>query len=326
MTEEPKHIQDVLIIGAGPCGFAVAARLREHTPSALFTDDEHNRYHWIAKHANRASIVRRKTGTVRCPSIAEERGPSILVLDSSGTDWMAKWHKLFAALEIKHLRSPMFFHPDPQDRDGLLAFAHGQGRACECVEIGGCVGQEISKHKKKKNRKCAEHRQMIPLEINERDREDYFTPGTKLFKDYCDCVAGRYGLCQDLIRNETVMGIKYHEGERLFVIESDAGTYYARAVVLAVGAGNPVTIPSPFTPKNSKCAGECAYHAFQSTAENEKTKSNKEKNVLVIGGGLTSAQVADRAVRYGNGRTKVWHLIRGPLKRKFFHICHFYDC
>ena len=32
-------IYDVIIVGAGPCGLAVAARLRERTPSALFTDD-----------------------------------------------------------------------------------------------------------------------------------------------------------------------------------------------------------------------------------------------------------------------------------------------
>jgi cation diffusion facilitator CzcD-associated flavoprotein CzcO len=36
-------IQDVLIIGGGPCGLAVAARLHESTPSALFTDSEHQR-------------------------------------------------------------------------------------------------------------------------------------------------------------------------------------------------------------------------------------------------------------------------------------------
>ncbi|KIV87032.1 hypothetical protein PV11_02604 [Exophiala sideris] len=39
-----KMIYDVAIIGAGPAGLAVAARLREATPSALFTDEEHSRY------------------------------------------------------------------------------------------------------------------------------------------------------------------------------------------------------------------------------------------------------------------------------------------
>lgn len=59
---------------------------------------------------------------------------------------------MFASLEISHLRSPMFFHPDPHDRNGLLAYAHAAGKECECIEIAGCVGKEISKHQMKKRR------------------------------------------------------------------------------------------------------------------------------------------------------------------------------
>lgn len=154
-------VHDVIIVGAGPCGLAVAARLREQTPSALFTDEEHHRYHWINKHAAQASIKNSKTGNVRSfdSRRAGSFNPSMLVLDSSGDTWMSKWKQLFSMLEISHLRSPMFFHPDPHDRDGLLAYAHEVGRECECLEIAGCVGKEISKHrmkKKRNNRKAGE--------------------------------------------------------------------------------------------------------------------------------------------------------------------------
>lgn len=168
---------DVLIIGAGPCGLAVAARLREETPSAIFTDEEHQRYHWIKRHSGRMPLVQannRKMNGVKAekyngmhksprsqadgcdeacskpPTKQTSSTPSILVLDSTGDRWMQKWERSFRTLQIPHLRSPMFFHIDPRDRDGLLAFSHETGREKELWEIAGCVGKEQSKHKKKK--------------------------------------------------------------------------------------------------------------------------------------------------------------------------------
>jgi hypothetical protein len=131
--------------------------LRERTPSAIFTDAEHHRYHWIKRHAG-TPIKDSKTGQVKplnnkkTKSSTKNSEPSILVLDSSGDEWMSKWNRLFSLLEISHLRSPMFFHPDPHDRDGLLAYAHSMGQQDECIEIAGCVGKELSKHQMKKRR------------------------------------------------------------------------------------------------------------------------------------------------------------------------------
>lgn len=58
-------IHEVLIIGAGPAGLAVAARLREPTPSSVFTDAEHDRYQWIKKHSGKMNLRPRQRDAQR---------------------------------------------------------------------------------------------------------------------------------------------------------------------------------------------------------------------------------------------------------------------
>lgn len=147
------HILDVLIIGAGPAGLAAAARIREQKPSAMFTDEEHRRFHWVRKHGSRVALKQTKTGRVLSASPpVEERQQEyrMAVLDASGEGWLGRWRDLFSAYGISHLRSPMLWHVDPLDRDALLSHAHFNNREGELVEIRGCVGKEISKHHRKK--------------------------------------------------------------------------------------------------------------------------------------------------------------------------------
>ncbi len=181
MTVTEPEVYDVIIIGAGPCGLAAAARLCESSPSSLFTDIEHQRYHWIKKHTKRMSITSRK-GTVRSPSspitVCSDDCPgrpklpySMLVLDSTAGQWCGKWNTLFKAFGISHLRSPMFFHPDPRDRDGLLAYAYEQAREGELREIQNVVGKELSKHQRKSR--------MKPPEAKGSKRYDNNAPGLR---------------------------------------------------------------------------------------------------------------------------------------------------
>lgn len=163
-TLETPEVLDIAIIGAGPCALAVAARMRETTPSALFTDAEHQRYHWIKRHKHRVKLVPTKGRATNkiivedksekpCGPICEPPKYLMAVYDSSGPDWMTKWTCLFRAYNIKTLRSPLFFHVDPRDRDGLKAYAYAKGREKEMVELKGVVGKEISKHLMKKKLK-----------------------------------------------------------------------------------------------------------------------------------------------------------------------------
>lgn len=98
------------------------------------------------------SVKSHRTGNVRyaCCFKSSEQRSDMVVLDASGNTWMSAWDRYFKTFGISHLRSPMFFHIDPAERDGLLSYAHMGGRSKELTELRGCVGKELSSHRQKK--------------------------------------------------------------------------------------------------------------------------------------------------------------------------------
>ena len=255
---------------------------------------------------------------------------NIKVVDSSGGDWLNSWTSNFATLGISHLRSPMFFHPCPRDRDGLLAFARETGRCDDCVEIANCVGKSMSKHRRKK--KMAKgysigSSDQAVLEIDERDRKDDLTPSAEIFHDFCQEVIQRYSV-ENLVEQTEVSSIDfgYHDevgehgdlGPKLFKVITTGGTVkHAKVVVLAIGAGGKPTMPR----ESSAAEREGACHRTQLPKQMFLPKSLKQKilarlptAIVIVGGGLTSAQIANQCIE--NGVAKVFLVMRGPLKRK----------
>ncbi|KAL8629799.1 hypothetical protein Q9189_004472 [Teloschistes chrysophthalmus] len=261
----------------------------------------------------------------------------IKVLDSSGPRWLASWKSNFAALGISHLRSPMFFHPGPRDRDGLLAFTHETGRCGECVEIANCVGKFMSKHRRKKKiargHGVGSSSAKVALEIDERDRKDYFTPTSDIFHDYCDSVLQRYSL-EDIVEQAQVASIDFGPPDEfglhidgapethVFKVVTVGGvTKYAKIVVLAIGAGGSPVMPRHLSPveKEAAChSTQLSKQAFLSRNVKDKILARKPTTVVVVGGGLTAGQIADKCIRTGVRR--VLMIMRSDVKLKPFDI------
>ena len=158
-------------------------------------------------------------------------------------------------------------------------------------------------------------------EIDERDRKDYFTPSTACFRDFCEGCIRRYGLHEEhVIRQETVADVDFDivpqidEVDKVFCVLTDKGRHFARAVVLAVGGGEPV-IPPPFPTKLPGAASHAMWmdeDCVLSEQLQSKVQAGQSTNALVVGGGLTSAQIADCLVR--KGVSKVHLVMRGPWK------------
>lgn len=106
--------------------------------------------------------------------------------------------------------------------------------------------------------------------------------------------------------------------EKVFRVRTDCGSHFAKIVVMAVGPANDPTIPMAPRAINS-IPGEGQCHAMNikkipDPNVQRKMKQGRSTSVLVIGGGLTAAQIVEHCIM--KGVSKVFLLMRSELKVK----------
>ena len=137
-------------------------------------------------------------------------------------------------------------------------------------------------------------------------------------------MADRYGLQSSIVRQEQVQDLiydyveEYSQSDKIFTVKSDKSTHHAKIVVLAVG-GNAPHIPGMLPMQEMEGATHSMMiKEFPPQYVQKRIAARVPTSVLIVGGGLTSAQLADVAIR--RGVSKVWLIMRGPLKLKAFDI------
>ncbi len=312
--------------------------------------------------------------------------PRVLVIDKLG-GWLSGWKNAFKAFDIQYLRSPMFWHPSPSGLDDLLTYAERTGKNVlghpsyiygetrgpsssspkhkskpDMIEICGVVGKEVTKHRKKKQQRqkaMGGGGSTLGININERHREDYFTPSQDLFLDFCqDDVIDRYGIpgggtepwptlreslqktdhtCHQpelTVAKAEAQMLEWHDDGRCVCGEQDRGfvlrlstgeTVTAKAVVSAVGPGGVPAVPSVLKPlPNMPSEGRGWCHSSVLARPGfvfppAHLHGKRDSVLLIVGGGLTSAQITDKALR-NSSFDKVILLLRGHLKVKPFDV------
>lgn len=333
------NFYEVIIVGGGTCGLAVAARLCEDTPGSIYTDDEHQRFHWLKQRGSKVATISKSMKKLsKYTSPVKLLAEHILVLDAVSDTFLGQWDNQFRSCQIPVLRSPMFFHPDPATIDAMIAYAHIQKREKELMEIPNVVGREYSKHQHKRTKKkhCNKCPAPTPnskthdrdgiIDINMRDWRDYYRPSTKFFRDFCQDLIDRYRLGSRVVKDE-VASIRYGDVHiydlnivrKAFIVTTQSGKVYASgSCVVASGHRGKINYPIGGL-KHAGAPLEFACHSTHifngEVAFPHPQVPRQNGHIVIVGGGLTSAQLAHVACLQGY---KVTLVVRGGIKIKHF--------
>lgn len=300
----PQHEATVVIVGGGPHALAVLSALHERSLAYMqLFSDPHGA-------SGILSGVRKLSGL----DLPEKVG-SVIVVDPGAT-FLEHWNARFAALEIKHLRSPAFAHPRAYEPQALVNFAVEHGRTNELLDTPFVT------------------KRLAPVAGNMQEPLLYSLPTTALFADFCASLGEE--LPHQWVRGKVVEVLKDGASDKFCVRFSRGnggggggiGEVRADAVVLATGPTGPRNIPTPFRPHvapSARGSGLVTHtedylgngHTVASMVSQLADGLADGGRLLVIGGGLTAAQTALAAVAAG---ARVVMRSRRPLTTRAYDL------
>lgn len=226
---------------------------------------------------------------------------SVQVVDAHG-DWLACWKKNFEAIGISQLRSLMNAHADPFDHRSLEYYAEALGRGEELVTL---------------------------KELTQRDdkfRGPYQVPSTRLFHDFHEALVHSYGI-RNVVQKGKVLSItpmkdESNDKENVFEVQilkedeelkkSIVETIRARRCVCALGpAFNRCESFWEKVLRNEQGKEKFEYEIskrilrseeiiqflLRNTNNGSKACTDGKKRFLIVGGGITSAQLVLRVLK-----------------------------
>lgn len=306
---------DVLVVGGGPHGLAVAARILREQVTGL-------RYDTLSD-AHRAALASART------SLLPSQPLSVRVLDEHGS-WISAWKSNFAVMGIPYLRSRVTAHPDPSDVYALLDFAMSKGRE-----------NELQHH-------CRTHLPGGPRSRRGQriDQEslgtlhDFARPTAALFSDFCDSLAASLGK-EEVIEGKA-LGIRCNT-DGSYCVSCSTCEVRAGAVVLACGGLGRPRVPQWAIPIPTACSLPrlpTVVHTQELCSVSGQSLStlggHAHAPVVVVGAGMSGCWLALALARTGRPVTIV---ARSGLRVQDYDtshdwwgrtgnrkLCEFYSC
>eukprot|EP00931_Biecheleriopsis_adriatica_P094503 TRINITY_DN68147_c0_g1_i1.p1 TRINITY_DN68147_c0_g1~~TRINITY_DN68147_c0_g1_i1.p1 ORF type:complete len:462 (+),score=68.95 TRINITY_DN68147_c0_g1_i1:53-1438(+) len=243
---------DVLIIGAGPHGLAMASRL-------LLGDEA-----MVDVIAPQESYVRKPSEVRAHLNKTRRLKPNQLAVVDTGGVWMKRWSNQFRALGIEFLRSNEMMHPDAFDHSTLAVWAH----------------------RNKRN----DFLFLDKLPKDEVYHGPFTLPSNKMMVEFCKHLV-KAGHLQDVLWNGHVESMcQFGEGMKVTVkTASSSQEVFAKSVIIARGPTWRRQWPE-FYHTLETAALEEVRHAWDLFDDPDQIRGLSGTGVIV-GGGLTSAHL-----------------------------------